>query len=410
MVVALTSPDGRYDSLYLSNYATLRVKDELSRIYGVGDVNVFGSSNYGMRIWLDPEKLKARDLTTEDVLAAIREQNVQVAAGQVGQPPSPADQDFQYTVTTLGRLSDPEQFGDIIVKAATRRRPSDAAAPARPASRTWPASSWAARSTTSGASRRQARRRRSPSSSSPAPTPSTWPTKVRKAHGASSSRSFPEGLEYSIPFNTTIFVEESIHEVYKTLFEAGVLVLIVILVFLQDWRAVLIPATTVPVTIIGAFAAMAALGFSVNMLTLFGLVLAIGIVVDDAIVIVENAAHHIDHDGLAAQGGHDQGDVRGDRAGHRHHARADGRVPADRVPRRDHRPALPPVRPDDRRHGRHQRHQRRDAQAGPVRHLPPADARRGRTPSTAASTPSTTGVEAVYTRDRPPAGPARRPR
>ena len=116
LVVGLTSPDGRYDSLFLSNYATLRVKDELSRIYGVGDVQVFGAGSYGMRIWLDPEKLKARGLTTEDVLASIAEQNVQVAAGQVGQAPSPKEQDFQYTVTTLGRLSDPEQFGDIIVK------------------------------------------------------------------------------------------------------------------------------------------------------------------------------------------------------------------------------------------------------------------------------------------------------
>ena len=140
-----------------------------------------------------------------------------------------------------------------------------------------------------------------------------------------------------------------------------------ILLFLQDWRAVLVPATTVPVTIIGAFAAMAALGFSINMLTLFGLVLAIGIVVDDAIVIVENAAHHIDHDGLAPKEATIKAMSRGDRAGHRHHAGADGRVPADRVPRRDHRPALPPVRPDDRRHGGHQRHQRGDAQAGAVR-------------------------------------------
>ncbi len=186
---------------------------------------------------------------------------------------------------------------------------------------------------------------------------------------------FPDGMEYSIPYDTTPFVEESIHEVYKTLVEAGVLVLIVILLFLQDWRAVLIPATTVPVTIIGAFAAMAALGFSVNMLTLFGLVLAVGIVVDDAIVIVENAAHHIDREQATAEGGDDPGDVGGDRADHRHHAGPDGRLPADRVPGRDHRPALPPVRPDDRRDGGHQRHQRRDAQAGAVRRLPPADAR-----------------------------------
>ena len=211
-------------------------------------------------------------------------------------------------------------------------------------------------------------------------------------------KTFPEGMEYSTPYDTTIFVRESIHEVYKTLFEAGVLVLIVILVFLQDWRATLVPATTVPVTIIGAFAAMFALGFSVNLLTLFGLILAIGIVVNDAIVIVENAAHHIDHDKVSRQGGHHPGDGRGDRAGHRHHPGADGRVPPDRLPARDHRPALPPVRPDDRRHGHHQRHQRRDAQARPVRHLPPARPRPGRTPSTAASTPSTTAARGPTSR------------
>jgi len=293
LVVGLTSPDGRYDSLFLSNYATLRVKDALSRINGVGDIQVFGAGSYGMRVWLDPEKLKARGLTTEDVLASISEQNVQVAAGQVGQAPSPKEQTFQFTVTTQGRLSDPEQFGDIIVKTV-------ADAPAR---------------------MRLARVRDVARIELGAQSYDTW-TEIRgkpaagigvfQLPGANAldvarnvlaamkvlKPSFPEGVDYAIPFNPTTFVDESIHEVYKTLFEAGLLVLVVILVFLQDWRAVLIPATTVPVTIIGAFAAMGALGFSVNMLTMFGLVLAIGIVVDDAIVIVENAVHHIDRGGL----------------------------------------------------------------------------------------------------------------
>lgn len=289
MAVALTSPDGRYDDLYLSNYATLRVKDVLSRIPGVGDINVFGSSSYGMRIWIDPERLKARNLTTEDVLAAIREQNVQVAAGQVGQYPSAQDQAFQYNVTTLGRLSDPEQFAEIIVKSTKAESGGARLTRIKDVARVelgaqvydqWceiggkPAAGIAVFQLPGANALDVAKR-------------------VRNAMDELKS-AFPQGLEYSIPFNPTTFVEESIHEVYKTLFEAGVLVLIVILVFLQDWRAVLIPATTVPVTIIGAFAAMAALGFSINMLTLFGLVLAIGIVVDDAIVIVENAAHHID--------------------------------------------------------------------------------------------------------------------
>jgi HAE1 family hydrophobic/amphiphilic exporter-1 len=296
MVVALTSKDGKYDSLYLSNYATRAVRDELSRVDGVGDINVFGSSDYGMRVWLDPEKLKSRDLTTTEVVQAIREQNVQVAAGQIGQPPAPSNQKFQYTIRTLGRLSDVEQFLDIIVKTS----PDDEGNPRLTRIRD------IGRVELGG----QVYDQWCDVSGLPAAGLAVYQLPGKNALDVAKgiretmkrlSERFPPGLEYSVPFNTTIFVEESISEVYKTLIEAGILVLIVILVFLQDWRAVLIPATTVPVTIIGAFAAMAALGFSVNMLTLFGLVLAIGIVVDDAIVIVENAAHHIDHDKLDAK-------------------------------------------------------------------------------------------------------------
>ncbi len=301
LAVSLISPDDRYDDLYLSNYATLRVKDQLSRIRGVGEVQVIGSSNYGMRIWLDPEKLKARNLTTEDVLLAIREQNVQVAAGQVGQSPAPVAQGFQFNVTTQGRLSDPDEFDEIIIKADDRAIVGGD-----------PNGSGAAKFTRLKDVARvelgsQTYDQWCEISGQPAATlavfqlPGANALDVAEAVKESMEHlkpSFPDGLDYQIPFNTTIFVEESIHEVYKTLIEAGVLVLIVILLFLQDWRAVLIPATTVPVTIIGAFAAMAALGFSVNMLTLFGLVLAIGIVVDDAIVIVENAVHHIDRNKL----------------------------------------------------------------------------------------------------------------
>ena len=301
LVISLTSPDGRYDDLFLSNFATLRVKDELSRIYGVGEVQVFGSSSYGMRIWLDPEKLKARNLTTEDVLASIREQNVQVAAGQVGQYPSPRSQGFQFNVTTLGRLADPEQFGEIIVKAdetGGSASGSDSGGEAGSAARLTRVKDVARVELGSQVYDTWCEVGGKPAAGLGVfQLPGANALDVAKKTIAAVERlkpSFPEGIEYDIPFNTTLFVEESIQEVYKTLFEAGVLVLIVILVFLQDWRAVLIPATTVPVTIIGAFAAMGALGFSVNMLTLFGLVLAIGIVVDDAIVIVENAVHHID--------------------------------------------------------------------------------------------------------------------
>jgi HAE1 family hydrophobic/amphiphilic exporter-1 len=251
-----------------------------------------------MRIWLDPERLKARNLTTIDVLNAIREQNVQVAAGQIGQPPAPPDQEFQFTVRTLGRLSDPEQFGDIIIKGQGATLDNTGSATARLTR---------VRDVARVELGAQVYDQWCDIGGQPAAGLAVYQLpganaldvahKVRAAMDTL-SRSFPKGVSYSVPFNTTVFVEESIHEVYKTLFEAGILVLVVILVFLQDWRATLVPATTVPVTIIGAFAAMFALGFTVNMLTLFGLVLAIGIVVDDAIVIVENAAHHIEHDGL----------------------------------------------------------------------------------------------------------------
>jgi hydrophobic/amphiphilic exporter-1 (mainly G- bacteria), HAE1 family len=295
LVVALTSPDGRYDSLTLSNYATRQIKDVLSRLPGVGDINIFGASEYGMRVWLDPEKLKARNLTTEDVVRAIREQNVQVAAGQIGQPPTPPDQNFQFTVTALGRLRDTTQFADIIIKSARdgagdhSARQTRVKDVARVELGGQVYTSWCdvTGKTAAGIGVYQL----------PGANALDVARRVRETMDEL-KKSFPEGMEYSIPYNTTIFVEESIREVYKTLIEAGVLVLVVILLFLQDWRAVLVPATTVPVTIIGAFAAMAALGFSINLLTLFGLVLAIGIVVDDAIVIVENASHHIDHDRL----------------------------------------------------------------------------------------------------------------
>jgi HAE1 family hydrophobic/amphiphilic exporter-1 len=277
---------GAYDGLFLSNYATLKLRDDLSRVAGVGDVVVRGVGAYSMRIWLDPDKLAARRLTTEDVLSALRRQNVQVAAGQVGQPPNPSGQRFQYTVTTLGRLTDPEQFRNVIVKSGPAgqmvylREVGDV--------------ELGGQSYDSFASR----------SAYPSANvliyqlPGSNALDVAKATRVAMERikpTLPPGMEYSIPFDTTKFVDAAITEVYTTLFEAGALVLIVILVFLQSWRALFVPATTVPITIIGAFAFMPFLGFSINLLTLFGLILAIGIVVDDAIVIVENASHHIEN-------------------------------------------------------------------------------------------------------------------
>jgi HAE1 family hydrophobic/amphiphilic exporter-1 len=285
IVASLSSVDDRYDSLFLANYAVLRMKDELSRVEGVGGVTVFGGQQYSMRVWLNPEKLKARNLTVQDVQAAVREQNVQVAAGQIGQQPSPDSLEFQYIVTALGRLSDADQFGNIVIKAGEGRVTylKDVARIELGAQ------SYDQYSQTQG----------KPSANMgvfqlPGANALAVADGVREAVDRMDD-SFPEGMQCTFPFDTTIFVDEAIEEVYTTIIEAGVLVLIVIMLFLQDWRAVLVPATTVPVTIIGAFAAMYALDFSVNMLTLFGLVLAIGIVVDDAIVIVEAAAHHVEH-------------------------------------------------------------------------------------------------------------------
>ena len=285
MAVTLTSPSKKFDGLFLSNYATLRLRDELSRVDGVGEVLVRGVGAYAMRIWLDPDKLASRQLTTQDVTAALARQNVQVAAGQVGQPPSPDGQRFQMTVTTLGRLSDPDQFEGIVVKAS----PSGQMVYLRDVARV----ELGAQNYDSYASRNGMDSANMLVYQLPGSNAIDVARSVRVAM-EKIKPTLPEGLEYSIPFDTTKFVEAAIRGVYTTLIEAGLLVLIVILVFLQSWRALLIPATTVPVTIIGAFAFMPLLGFSVNMLTLFGLVLAIGIVVDDAIVIVENATHHIE--------------------------------------------------------------------------------------------------------------------
>jgi HAE1 family hydrophobic/amphiphilic exporter-1 len=285
LVVSLTSPDGSVDDVYLSNYATLSMRDELGRVEGVGDVTVIGGGAYAMRVWIDPERLAARGLTTQDVVSALREQNVQVAAGALGQPPARPGQAFQYTLTTLGRLSDPAQFAGIVVKVDAQGRATYLSDVARVELGAQGYGTFASRDGIPSASILVYQ------------LPGANALQVAERVRAVVERlgqDFPAGVEYAIPFDATVFVERAATEVYRTLLEAGALVLIVILVFLQNWRAVLIPATTVPVTLIGTFAFMSALGFSINLLTLFGLVLAIGIVVDDAIVIVENAVHHIE--------------------------------------------------------------------------------------------------------------------
>ncbi len=284
-IVTLTSPDSRFDSLFLANYATIRLKDELSRLPGVGNVNVFGAGQYSMRVWLDPNRMQARSLTVQDVINALQQQSSEVTAGQIGMPPAPADQAFQYTLNVMGRLEDAPQFADVIVKtgnAGEVTRVRDVGRVELGAQTYGQFFSLDGRPAAGMAIYQ---------------TPGANALNVADEVSAKMkalAAEFPQGLVYDVPFDTTVFVDESIHEVYKTLYEAAILVLIVILVFLQDWRAMLVPATTVPVTIIGAFAAMAALGFSVNLSTLFAIVLSIGIVVDDAIVVVEGAAHNIE--------------------------------------------------------------------------------------------------------------------
>ncbi|MGA2030625.1 MAG: multidrug efflux RND transporter permease subunit [Thermoguttaceae bacterium] len=286
LVVNLLSPDERYDQLYLSNYATIYVKDKLARLEGVGDVTFLGQQDYSMRVWLDADKLKARNLASGDVVAALHEQNVQVAAGQIGQPPVPRGQGFQYTMTTLGRLTQPEEFGDIIVKTgpqgqATRLRDvADIKLGAKSEDQTCTLDG----KPTVGLAIFQL-----PGSNAVATA-----ARVRAAMEDLKLR-FPQGLDYTVVYDTTPFITESIREVYKALFEAIVLVALVVLLFLQNWRSTLIPLVAVPVSLVGTFSVMWLLGFSLNNISLLGLVLAIGVVVDDAIVVVENVERWIEH-------------------------------------------------------------------------------------------------------------------
>ncbi len=285
LVISLVSEADKYDPLFLSNYANLRLRDDLSRVPGVGDVQIKGAGSYAMRVWLDPDKLAARQITTQDVTAALSRHNVQVPAGQVGQPPNPPGQSFQMTVTALGRLTDPAQFEEIVVKSS----PAGQIVYLRDVARVeLGRQTYDSFETKSGVEAANLLVFQLPGSNA-----RDVANRVRDMM-KKVEPSLPDGMTYDIPFDATRFVDRAITNVQETLLEAGGLVLIVILVFLQNWRALLVPATTVPVTIVGAFSFMYVFGFSINLLTLFALILAIGIVVDDAIVIVENASHHIE--------------------------------------------------------------------------------------------------------------------
>jgi HAE1 family hydrophobic/amphiphilic exporter-1 len=288
-VICLFSSDGRFDDLYLANYVNLRIKDELSRISGVGDVVVYPVKDYGMRIWLDPRKMESRDLTVNDVIAALQEQNVQVAAGSVGQRPNAPYTDFQLNINTKGRLTEEEQFADIIVKTGEGGKVTRVKDIARV---DLGGKAYDTFSIFSGKPAATLIIYQSPGSNA---------LQVAEAVSHAMERlkkEFPQGLDYKSIYEISRFIEASVEEVVKTLFEAFILVFLVVFVFLQNWRATLIPAITIPVSLIGTFAAMAAFGFSINMVTLFGLVLAIGIVVDDAIVVVENVERNMTEFGL----------------------------------------------------------------------------------------------------------------
>ncbi|MGB6334245.1 MAG: multidrug efflux RND transporter permease subunit, partial [Thermoanaerobaculia bacterium] len=289
MVAALYSPDGKRDELYLSNYATTQVKDVLARVNGVGEVLMFGAKDYGMRIWLDPELLKARNLTTNEVLSALQEQNVQVAAGKIGEEPNSGGLNFEYTLTTLGRLAEVSQFEQIIIKRGEQGQLVRIADVARvelgAQSYAWYSELDAAPAISMGIYQL-------PGSNA-----------LAVAQGVTSaleelSTRFPESLEFSIPFDATRYIEASIKEVVTSLVIAVILVIFSVYIFLQDFRTTLVPAVTIPVALIGTFGVLLVTGQSINNLTLFGLVLAIGIVVDDAIVVVENTMRLIESEGL----------------------------------------------------------------------------------------------------------------
>ncbi|MEN5039443.1 efflux RND transporter permease subunit [Stenotrophomonas sp. TWI1149] len=284
MVVHLLSPDKRYDPLYISNYAYLQVRDELSRIPGISDVLVWGAGEYSMRLWLDPSLIAARGLTAGDVIAAVREQNVQVAAGSVGQSPD-STAAFQVTVNTLGRLTDEEQFGDIIIRTGDDGQVTRLRDVARIE---MGADAYALRSLLDGEPAVALQIIQSPGANALDVSAAVPETMARL------EKNFPEGLSSRIAYDPTVFVRASLESVATTLLEAIILVVIVVVLFLRNWRASLIPLLAVPVSLIGTFAVMHLMGFSLNTLSLFGLVLSIGIVVDDAIVVVENVERHIE--------------------------------------------------------------------------------------------------------------------
>src|SRR5579859_5318681 len=285
MVVHVFSPDGSRDQLYISNYVTLQLADPIARIDGVGDAKVAGARDYSMRIWLDPDKMAERNLTAEEAVAALRNNNVQVASGTLGQPPVPDATAFAIGVQTLGRLVDPDQFADIVVKNDAQGRITRVRDVGRVE---LGAQDYSLNSYLDGKKAVAILVYQRPGSNALQTAAKVLSLMDNMA------KNFPSGVAYTVVYNPTQYIADSVHEVYQTIFEAVLLVVLVVIVFLQSWRAALIPVVAIPISLIGTFAVMAAAGFSLNNLSLFGLVLAIGIVVDDAIVVVENVERNLE--------------------------------------------------------------------------------------------------------------------
>ncbi len=355
LALGLFAPHGEYDALWISNYADVFLKDAIKRVPGVGDVIIFGERKYAMRLWLDPDRLAARKLTADDVVSALQEQNVQVPAGQLGQPPAPPGQQFQISVRAVGRLIDPAQFDQIVLKAA----PDGTIVRLQDVGRAeLGAESYGTNLRFNGIDAVGLGVLQLPTANALAVD------KAVRAELGRLAKSFPPGLEYRVAFDTTTAVSESIREVLVTLLEAIALVILVIFLFLQDWRMTLIPAITIPVSLVGTFTFVKLLGFSINTLTLFGITLATGLVVDDAIVVIENIERHIRERHLSAP-----------EAASSAMKEVAGAViatslvlvavfvPVGVLPRHDGRP-LPAVRADDRVLGRPLGLQRADADPG----------------------------------------------
>ena len=345
LIVNLTSPDHSVDPVALSNYAYLQIVDPLKRLPGVGDVQIFGERRYSMRVWLDPDKLANLGITAVDVQNAVAEQNIQVAAGKIGQSPAPAGTAFEMQVNAVGRLSDPAAVRRY--RRARRSCRRGAVVRLRDVARI----ELGALQYTSTAFFGEEPTVVLAIFQMPGSNALDLQQRVQD-QDAELSKRFPKGIAYAMHYDTTRFVSASMHDVVITLVEALLLVIAVVFVFLQSWRTTIIPTIAIPVSLVATLAVMQLLGFSLNMLSLLGMVLAIGLVVDDAIVVVENVERQLEA-GLRAARGDAQGDVRGHRPDHRDDRRADGGVRAGRLHPRRRRPALQPIRADGRDFGRH---------------------------------------------------------